>query len=97
MLWFNGSIYFFLPIFRLSDTDKQMFPCTVKNLVWEDFFLTYLKGIRFYLFKESTDSIPQALKRQKILKILHVFVVNGWRLLLLFLLYVIFKLFCVFN
>ncbi|CAH2101739.1 unnamed protein product [Euphydryas editha] len=45
---------------RTSDLDKQIFPFSMSELDWIDYFDDYLAGIRRYLFKDSDDTIPQA-------------------------------------
>ncbi|XP_050664686.1 fatty acyl-CoA reductase wat-like [Leptidea sinapis] len=54
-----------------SDLDKQIFPFSMKDINWDEYFEYYLQGIRQYLFKESEDTVPQARIKWRRLYYLH--------------------------
>ncbi|CAH2056135.1 unnamed protein product, partial [Iphiclides podalirius] len=56
---------------RISDADKQLFPFSMREIDWEDYFDDYLAGIRRYLFKESDETLPRARIKWKRLYYLH--------------------------
>lgn len=56
---------------KTSDLDKQIFPFSMSDVDWKDYFYDYIPGIRRYLFKESDDTIPQAKIKWKRLYYLH--------------------------
>ena len=39
---------------------KEHFACDIKNVNWDRYFQTYVKGIRIYLIKDPLDTLPQA-------------------------------------
>ncbi|XP_050358500.1 fatty acyl-CoA reductase wat-like [Nymphalis io] len=59
-LWENTSVL-----------DKQIFPFSMSDVDWNDYFEDYLAGIRRYLFKDSDETIPQARIKWKRLYYLH--------------------------
>ncbi|XP_011315369.1 putative fatty acyl-CoA reductase CG5065 [Fopius arisanus] len=44
----------------LDPRDKEIFFCDMKKLVWDEYFKTYLQGIRVYLIKDPLDTLPEA-------------------------------------
>ncbi|XP_052749116.1 fatty acyl-CoA reductase wat-like [Galleria mellonella] len=56
---------------KTSDSDKQLFPFSMKEMSWDDYFEEYLAGIRRYIFKESDDTLPRARLKWKRLYYLH--------------------------
>lgn len=50
---------------RLSKVDKQLFFFNVKKLNWDEFFQSYFRGVRTYIFKESDDTIETAKIKYK--------------------------------
>ncbi|XP_013185416.2 fatty acyl-CoA reductase wat [Amyelois transitella] len=54
-----------------SDDDKKIFPFSMREVNWEEFFEEYVVGLRRYLFKESDDMLPQAKMKWKRLYYLH--------------------------
>ncbi|CAG4948984.1 unnamed protein product [Parnassius apollo] len=56
---------------QTSDTDKQIFPFSMREIDWRDYFNDYLVGIRRYLFKESDDTLPRARIKWRRLYYLH--------------------------
>ncbi|KAF9408183.1 hypothetical protein HW555_012040 [Spodoptera exigua] len=56
---------------KTSEADKKIYPFSMSDLNWEEYFRDYLAGIRRYLFKESDDTLPQARIKWKRLYYLH--------------------------
>ncbi|XP_068621731.1 fatty acyl-CoA reductase wat-like [Battus philenor] len=54
-----------------SSLDRQLFPFSMGEIDWQDYFDDYLVGIRRYLFKQSDDSLPRARIKWKRLYYLH--------------------------
>jgi len=50
-------------IAKLTSYDRKNFDCDIRNLDWEVYFETYLRGIRVYLIKDPMDTLPQARVR----------------------------------
>lgn len=48
---------------RMSDKDKQLFFCNLKELKWSEFFMFYCRGIRLHIVKDTEDTIPEAKVR----------------------------------
>ena len=40
---------------RLNERDRELFFCDVRQLDWDDFFLTYWRGVRLNVLKERLD------------------------------------------
>ena len=45
---------------KLDSKDKELFPMDIKEVVWDTYFQTYIRGIRIYLMKDPLDTLPQA-------------------------------------
>lgn len=45
---------------KLDSRDKDIFFCNIKELIWDDFFKTYIQGIRIYLIKDPIETLPEA-------------------------------------
>ncbi|KAJ8706354.1 hypothetical protein PYW08_010980 [Mythimna loreyi] len=56
---------------KTSEADKQIYPFSMSDMNWEEYFQDYLAGIRRFLFKESDDTLPQARIKWKRLYYLH--------------------------
>ncbi|XP_015180790.1 PREDICTED: fatty acyl-CoA reductase 1-like isoform X2 [Polistes dominula] len=56
---------------KLSIEDRDLFFCDMKELVWDNFFQTYLLGIRIYVLKDPIETIPQARIRWQRLYWIH--------------------------
>ncbi|XP_013177308.1 PREDICTED: fatty acyl-CoA reductase 1-like [Papilio xuthus] len=54
-----------------SQLDRQLFPFSMAEVDWEEYFDDYLLGIRRYLFKQTDDSLPRARIKWKRLYYLH--------------------------
>lgn len=48
---------------KLSEHDKKNVMFDMKQLNWNDFFLTYVSGCRVYLAKDPMSTLPQAQVR----------------------------------
>ncbi|XP_045457853.1 fatty acyl-CoA reductase wat-like [Melitaea cinxia] len=75
---------------KTSDLDKQIFPFSMSDVDWKDYFDDYLPGIRRYLFKESDDTIPQAKIKWERLYYLHQIVRIGFKVFVIYSLWSIF-------
>ncbi|CAB3257432.1 unnamed protein product [Arctia plantaginis] len=56
---------------KTSEVDKKLYPFSMAEINWDEYFDEYLAGIRRYLFKESDDTLPQARIKWKRLYYLH--------------------------
>ncbi|XP_078047829.1 fatty acyl-CoA reductase wat isoform X4 [Augochlora pura] len=45
---------------KMSPEDRQNFVCDVTTIDWDQYFRTYIRGIRIYLIKDPLDTLPQA-------------------------------------
>ncbi|KAK4878118.1 hypothetical protein RN001_010624 [Aquatica leii] len=59
----------------LSEQDKKNFSFNVKEIDWNSYAGSYVKGARTFLLKDALDTLPQARKKALRLKIIHYFVV----------------------
>lgn len=50
---------------KLDETDRQIFPFSMKTVLWVQFFKTYIKGLREHLLKDPLDTLPAAKARTK--------------------------------
>lgn len=57
---------------KFSSYDRKNFNCDIRNLEWEVYFETYLRGIRVYLIKDPMDTLPQARVRWQRYKIFDI-------------------------
>lgn len=48
---------------RMSAKDRENFLCDMREIVWDTFFRTYIKGIRIYLIKDPMETLPEARVR----------------------------------
>jgi len=49
----------------LSHEDRELFCFDVTRLQWRDYLAEYIAGIRLFLLRESTSTLPDARKRYK--------------------------------
>ncbi|XP_025986100.1 fatty acyl-CoA reductase wat isoform X1 [Solenopsis invicta] len=47
-------------ITKLTFKDREQFYCDIRNVDWNTYFETYIRGIRVYLIKDPLDTLPQA-------------------------------------
>ncbi|CAK9801123.1 Fatty acyl-CoA reductase wat [Anthophora plagiata] len=45
---------------NLTQEDRDNFPCDITQVQWDQFFQSYVQGIRVYLIKDPLDTLPQA-------------------------------------
>lgn len=56
----------------MSPVDQKMYNIDIATLKWEEYFINLAQGVRQYLNNESPKTLPAALKKDKILFIVHV-------------------------
>ncbi|XP_011645023.2 LOW QUALITY PROTEIN: putative fatty acyl-CoA reductase CG8306 [Pogonomyrmex barbatus] len=56
----------------LSPEDQKLFTLDIRSLVWKDYFVDLIQGVRMYLSNESPKSLPKARSKDKILMIAHL-------------------------
>lgn len=49
----------------LSEKDKKMFDFDLNALDWMQYFKSHLFGIRLYILKDSSNTIPYAIKKRR--------------------------------
>lgn len=69
----------------LPATDREQFEFNMADLNWDEYFYSYVRGMRVYLLKDPLETVPQGRIKMMKLKIAHYF-------LLALLLYGVFKL-----
>ncbi|XP_066990946.2 putative fatty acyl-CoA reductase CG8306 [Anabrus simplex] len=57
---------------QLSEEDRKMFSFDISTLDWPIYFVNLSQGVRCYLNKEHPRTLPAALRKDKILLVLHV-------------------------
>ncbi|CAB0029661.1 unnamed protein product [Trichogramma brassicae] len=70
---------------KLDFKDRTLFPMDMREIIWDKYFQTYIKGIRIYLIKDPLDTLGKARLKWQILWFLH-------QAAKLFLVYVLWKL-----
>nr|CAH7738800.1 unnamed protein product [Callosobruchus chinensis] len=50
---------------NMSPRDREIFFCDMRALSWDDFFITYFKGIRVYLFRDPLDTLKEGRIKAK--------------------------------
>lgn len=76
---------------ELCKADKHIFNFNMDDMVWADYFYTYIRGIRVYLLKDPVDTVADGIKKNNRLKILHYFFCSIIGVLCLRILYAVFK------
>lgn len=73
----NVLSYFSKKTWKFSDTnvralwngmnkeDKLLFNFNMKSLDWNEYFKSAIPGVRYYIFKETSEDIPTALRKYK--------------------------------
>ncbi|XP_043486970.1 fatty acyl-CoA reductase wat-like [Polistes fuscatus] len=56
---------------KLSIEDRELFFCDMKDFVWDNYFKTFLLGIRLYILKDPIETLPQARKKWRRLYWIH--------------------------
>ncbi|CAH2101882.1 unnamed protein product [Euphydryas editha] len=60
---------------ELCDVDKRIFNFDISSLEWEEYYKSYVRGLRIHLLTDPLDTIPESRKKHFKLKILHYIVV----------------------
>lgn len=55
----------------LSERDRELFDFDIGGVEWEQFITDGILGGRTYLLKESLDTLPQARRKMRLLKVAH--------------------------
>ncbi|XP_066584284.1 fatty acyl-CoA reductase wat-like [Prorops nasuta] len=69
---------------RLNTKDQQIFKFSMQNFSWNEYFKSYMQGMRSHLFKQTPDSLEESRKRLQKLYWMHqalkttIFLVGGW-------------------
>lgn len=71
---------------KLNPVDRKTFEFNCKTLRWEQYFNTYMRGLRVYLLEDPLDTLPQGKVKYRKLKAIHYTVKYGVILLLCWLL-----------
>lgn len=50
---------------KLSKLDQSLFKFDISVLDWNEYFKKHVLGIRLYIIKDTMDSVPEAVKRNK--------------------------------
>lgn len=50
---------------KLSKVDRELFKFDVAKLDWNEYFLSYVIGIRVFIFKDPLETLPEAEKHYK--------------------------------
>ncbi|XP_026740170.1 fatty acyl-CoA reductase wat-like, partial [Trichoplusia ni] len=56
---------------ELCDADKHLFDFDMSALDWNDYFYSYIRGVRVYLLKDPVETVPEGLKKLNRLRMLH--------------------------
>lgn len=54
---------------KMNPMDRKVFYFNLQNLRWEEYFRTYMRGLRVYLVNDPLDTLPQAKVKYAKLKI----------------------------
>ncbi|CAG9770872.1 unnamed protein product [Ceutorhynchus assimilis] len=54
---------------KMSFKDRELFNFDVARINWEDYFAQYVRGLRFYLLKDTMDTVAEGFKKYRVLKI----------------------------
>lgn len=49
----------------LSPDDQKLFTLDIKPLIWKDYIVDLIQGVRVYLHNESPKSLPKARSKDK--------------------------------
>lgn len=45
---------------KMTEEDRENFACDITDIDWDQYFRTYIRGIRMYLIKDPLDTLPKA-------------------------------------
>ncbi|KAF7404779.1 hypothetical protein HZH66_003685 [Vespula vulgaris] len=68
---FNNPLFMDLKK-SLSEEDKDKFFMNIESLVWEDYFLNLVLGVRIYLSKDPKKTLKKARSKNMILMVAHL-------------------------
>ncbi|CAH1721740.1 fatty acyl-CoA reductase wat-like [Aphis gossypii] len=78
---------------KLSKLDQSLFKFDAAKLDWNEYFKKHVLGIRLYIIKDTMDSVPEAVKRNKKLYLIHYTLLSILTALLILIVYGLFILF----
>ncbi|CAI6352248.1 unnamed protein product [Macrosiphum euphorbiae] len=78
---------------KLSKLDQSLFRFDIAKLDWNEYFKKHVVGIRLYIFKDPLDTVPEALRRNKKLYMIHYTLMSFLVALLMVVVYGLFLLF----
>ncbi|XP_025194170.1 fatty acyl-CoA reductase wat-like [Melanaphis sacchari] len=78
---------------KLSKLDQSLFKFDISKLSWNEYFKKHVMGIRLYIVKEPMDTLPEAMKRNTKLYMIHYTLVSILVALLILIIYGLFLLF----
>lgn len=78
---------------KLSKLDQSLFKFDAAKLNWNEYFKKHVLGIRLYIIKDTMDSVPEAVKRNKKLYMIHYTLLSILTALLILIVYGLFILF----
>ncbi|XP_019876284.2 fatty acyl-CoA reductase wat [Aethina tumida] len=78
----------------MKKPDRDLFEFTMKNLSWDAYFYTYVRGARVYLLKDPLETIPKGYVKLYKVMVAHyclvgVFILIGLKLLMMIINYVL--------
>ncbi|XP_015189986.1 PREDICTED: putative fatty acyl-CoA reductase CG5065 [Polistes dominula] len=56
---------------KLQKEDQELFYCDIKDVFWDNYFRTFLLGVRLYLLKDPMETVPKARKKWRRLYWIH--------------------------
>nr|AID66649.1 fatty acyl reductase [Agrotis segetum] len=56
---------------EMCPADKKMFDFDMSALDWNDYFYSYIRGVRVYLLKDPVNTVPAGLTKHNRLRFLH--------------------------
>lgn len=71
---------------KMNSMDRKVFDFDMQKLTWEQFFRTYMRGLRVYILGDPLDTLPQSRVRYVKLKLVHLAVTWSARILVFWLL-----------
>jgi len=78
---------------KMSKLDQSLFKFDISKLSWSEYFKKHVLGIRLYILKDTMDSVPEALKLNKKLYMIHYTLMSILVALLILVVYGLFILF----
>lgn len=78
----------------MKKPDRDLFEFSMKNLSWDAYFYTYVRGARVYLLKDPLETIPKGYVKLYKVMVAHyclvgVFIIIGFKLLMMIINYVL--------